>query len=60
MSRQEKKAYEAELNKIMKKAKKDMADWISTLPYTPSKGEMEVWQSGYVYGLNRGYNDAIH
>ena len=52
--RWQKRKYDAETAAIIRKAKKDMSDWISTLGYVPDERELRIWQAGYVYGINRG------
>jgi hypothetical protein len=52
--RWEKRKHDAELKAIVKKAKQDMASWIQEADFDPSEWEIKVWQSGYIYGLNRG------
>ena len=42
------------IKKIIIKAKKDMADWVATQNGMVSERDMQVWQQGYMYGLNRG------
>ena len=52
--RRQKRKYDAETASIIRKAKKDMSDWIAGLGYAPSEHDLKVWQAGYIYGINRG------
>lgn len=52
--RWEKRKHNKEIDGIIKKAKQDMASWLSELDETPSESDVAIWQSGYIYGLNRG------
>lgn len=52
--RMQKRKYDAETAAIIRKAKKDMSDWIGTLGYVPDERELRIWQAGYIYGINRG------
>jgi hypothetical protein len=52
--RWEKRKHDKEIDKLIKKAKQDMADWYATLDDFPTEEEVKVWQSGYIYGINRG------
>lgn len=52
--RWEKRKHDAEIRSIVKKAKKDMESWLQEIDFVPSEWEIKVWQSGYIYGLNRG------
>jgi hypothetical protein len=52
--RWQKRKYNAETASIIRKAKKDMTDWIAGLGYSPSEHDLRVWQAGYIYGINRG------
>jgi hypothetical protein len=54
--RWQKRKYNAETASIIRKAKKDMTDWIAGLGYSPSEHDLRVWQAGYIYGINRGVN----
>ena len=54
--RWEKRKHDKEIASIVKKAKQDMADWISMQDVAPSQNEMLAWQAGYLYGVNRGAN----
>lgn len=56
--RWEKRKHNKEIANIIKKAKQDMASWLSELDETPSEKEISVWQSGYLYGINRGTGRA--
>lgn len=51
--RWQKRKFDAETASIIRKAKKDMSDWISGLGYLPDEREIRSWQSGYIYGINR-------
>ena len=53
MTRWHKRKHDAETANIVRKAKVDMARWLSLLPETPSELEVKAWQSGYVSGINR-------
>lgn len=52
--RWEKRKYRQETKTIVKKAKQDMAEWLSEINRIPSESEITAWQSGYVAGINRG------
>jgi hypothetical protein len=52
--RWQKRKYDAETSSIIRKAKKDMSDWISALGYIPDEKDIKTWQAGYIYGINRG------
>jgi hypothetical protein len=52
--RWERRKHDAETAAIIRKAKKDMSDWIDTLDYMPDERDLRIWQSGYIYGINRG------
>jgi hypothetical protein len=52
--RWEKRKYSSETKAIVKKAKRDMADWIANLDYIPDEKDLRTWQAGYIYGINRG------
>lgn len=52
--RWEKRKHDKEIGKLIKKAKQDMASWLSELDEIPSERDISVWQSGYIYGINRG------
>lgn len=56
--RWEKRKHNKEIDGIIKKAKQDMASWLSELDEVPSENEINIWQSGYIYGLNRGTGRA--
>lgn len=43
-----------QIKKIVEKAKQDMSDWVSKQGGLVTDRDMEVWQQGYIYGLNRG------
>lgn len=42
------------LEAVKRKAKKDMQDWMLSLPELPSEGEVKAFQAGYIAGVNRG------
>jgi len=42
------------LEAVKRKAKKDMQDWMLSLPELPSEGEVKAFQAGYIAGINRG------
>jgi len=52
--RWEKRKYRQETKTIVKKAKQDMAEWLSEINRIPNELEITAWQSGYVAGINRG------
>ena len=52
--RWEKRKHDKEIDSIVKKAKQDMAEWMSTLSSAPSENDVKIWQAGYVAGINRG------
>ena len=52
--RWERRKHNAETAAIIKKAKKDMSDWLLTLDYVPDEKDLRIWQAGYIYGINRG------
>lgn len=56
--RWEKRKHDKEIHGIIKKAKQDMARWLSELDKVPSENDISIWQSGYIYGLNRGTGRA--
>jgi hypothetical protein len=53
-NRQQKRKQDAELAAIIRKAKADMANWISNLSDMPSEVEIKAFQAGYIAGINRG------
>lgn len=53
-NRSQKRKQDAELASIVRKAKADMANWISTLTVVPSEIEIKAFQAGYIAGINRG------
>jgi hypothetical protein len=54
--RWERRKSEKETQKLVKKAKQDMASWIKLLPNVPSEEEIRAWQSGYLSGINTANN----
>jgi len=54
--RWERRKFEKETQKLVKKAKQDMVSWLGTLTYTPSEKELRAWQAGYVAGINISNN----
>jgi hypothetical protein len=52
--RWQKRKHSAETAAIIRKAKKDMMSWISTIGYSPNEQEVRAWQAGYISGINRG------
>lgn len=52
--RWQKRKHDAETSAIIRKAKKDMTNWIGTLGRAPVEVEVKAWQAGYIYGINRG------
>jgi hypothetical protein len=54
--RWERRKSQRETDKIVAKAKKDMAIWISTLQDIPSELEIRAWQAGYLAGINLATN----
>jgi hypothetical protein len=54
--RWERRKYEKETQKLVKKAKQDMISWMDTLSYVPSEQEIRAWQEGYLSGINRANN----
>jgi hypothetical protein len=54
MNRSQKRIIEAETAAIIRKAKKDMEQWISSLQSLPSEHDIRIWQAGYISGINRG------
>ena len=54
--RWERRKYQKETQKLVKKAKQDMASWMELLPNVPSEEEVRAWQSGYLSGINRATN----
>ena len=54
--RYEKRKSAKETEKIIKKAKQDMMDWLSGLQEVPSEFEVRAWQSGYLAGVNMASN----
>ena len=53
LNRQQKRRYDQDLSAVIRKAKTDMQDWVSTIGEQPSKLEVVAWQAGYIAGLNR-------
>ena len=58
MDRFQKRKLDRDTAGIIKKAKKDLGDYMSSLTELPSEGEIKAWQAGYIAGLNRGANNA--
>lgn len=54
--RWERRKSEKETQKLVTKAKQDMASWMETLSHVPSEEEIRAWQSGYLSGINRTNN----
>jgi hypothetical protein len=46
------------LDRLKKKAVKDMQDWLLTLDNDPTKGEILAYKAGYMAGYNRGSNNS--
>lgn len=51
--RWEKRKYDAETSSIIRKAKKDMGDWMISLGRPPGTAEVKAFQAGYISGINR-------
>ncbi len=58
MDRKTRRDNERVINAIKKKAVKDTETWILSLSSPPTKSEVLAFQAGYVYGMNRGTNNA--
>jgi hypothetical protein len=54
--RWERRKSEKETQKLVKKAKQDMASWMSALNHVPSEEEVRAWQAGYLAGVNMATN----
>jgi hypothetical protein len=54
MDRKIKRQNERLLNSVKRKAKKDMEEWMLSLPELPSEGEVKAFQAGYIAGISRG------
>ena len=50
--RWERRKSKRETDKLIEKAKHDMAIWMTTLQDVPSELETRAWQAGYVAGIN--------
>jgi len=46
------------LDRLKKKAVKDMLEWILTLDHDTTKDEILAYKAGYLAGYNRGSNLA--
>jgi len=57
MDRKERRDNKKMLDIIVRKAKKDMADWVMKIDRMPSQSEILAFQAGYISGMNRGAND---
>ena len=53
MTREEKRKIQRDINYIVENAKRDMADWVLSLPYDVTEKEATAWQAGYIAGINR-------
>ena len=54
--RWQRRKFEKETEKLIKKAKQDMMSWMSELSGVPSEEEVRAWQAGYFAGINRTNN----
>lgn len=45
------------LDTVMRKAKQDMAEWITEIDRLPTEEEIRAFQAGYISGMNRGANN---
>jgi hypothetical protein len=53
VSRYHKRKAVRETKKLVEKAKKAMADWMTGLAEVPTEKEVRAWQAGYVAGINQ-------
>jgi hypothetical protein len=54
--RWERRKSEKESQKLVKKAKQDMASWVAGLDHAPYEEEIRAWQAGYLAGVNLANN----
>lgn len=55
---QTKKEIKRSLDRLKKKAVKDMLEWMLTLDHDTTKEEILAYKAGYLAGYNRGSNLA--
>lgn len=57
MSRVEDRKTKRDLDRLLRKAKEDMMNWVQQIDREPSSQEATAWKEGYIAGINRASNN---